>query len=73
MCVCVCVWVGGFLVWVCLSTLILYDGTQCVFINYSCRAEGATLGKHFDKSMSELFIMAIGYYGSAGGVAIYQH
>lgn len=58
---CVCVCGGGRVVaWVHLSTLLLFDGTQCAFIHYSCHAEGATLGQGFGKSMPEPFIMSTG-------------
>lgn len=56
-CICVCMGVGGWLcAWVRLSSLLLFDGTHCAFMHYSCHAKGATLGQGFGKSMPEPFI-----------------
>lgn len=56
-CICVCTGVGGWLcAWVRLSSLLLFDGTHCAFMHYSCHAKGATLGQGFSKSMPEPFI-----------------
>lgn len=58
----VCMWVGvgGCGAVVRLSTLLLFDGTQCAFIHYSCHAEGAPLGQGFGQSMPEPFITSLG-------------
>lgn len=49
---CECMEMGGRLcAWICLSTLLLFDGTLCTLIHYSWHAEGATLGQGFGKSM----------------------
>lgn len=53
-----CTGVGGRLCsWICLSTLLLFDGTLCALIHYSCHAEGATLGQGFGKLMLALLIV----------------
>lgn len=65
LCACVRAWVGGCVAWVHLSTLLLFDGTQCAFIHYSYHAEGETLGQGFGKSKPELFYRLV---CSCGGV-----